>query len=130
MTNKKPTKPLTDLELDLMKVVWDLGPCTVREVHEHLLDQRPLAYTTVLTVMGILEQKGHLRKEKDGRAHRYTPTRGRRQVLGEMVTEFVGRVFDGSARPLLLSLLEGENVSGEDLAAVRRLLEAKDEEKP
>jgi len=130
MTNERTTKPLTDLELDLMKVVWTIGPCTVRDVHEQIQAQRPLAYTTVLTVMGILEQKGHLRREKDGRAHRYTPTRGRQQVLGEMVKEFVGRVFDGSSRPLLLRLLEEEKVSEEDLATVRRLLDEKPEEKP
>lgn len=130
MTNEKTPKPLTDLELDLMKVVWEIGPCTVREVHERLQEQRPLAYTTVLTVMGILEQKGHLRREREGRAHRYAPTRGRKQVLGEMVREFVGRVFDGSARPLLLSLLEEKEVSEEDLAAVKRLLEERREAKP
>lgn len=126
---KNTMKPLTDLELEMMKVVWEIAPCTVREVHDRLLSQRPLAYTTVLTMMGILEQKGHLRKEKDGRAHRYTPTRGRQQVLGEMVKEFVGRVFDGSSQPLLLSLLK-EEVSEEELAAVKRLLRPEKEGAP
>lgn len=120
-------KPLTDLELEMMKVVWEIAPCTVREVHERLLAQRPLAYTTVLTVMGILEQKGHLRRTREGRAHRYSPTRGRQKVLAEMVNEFLGRVFDGSARPLLLNLAEEDHLSQEDLDTLSRLLRERQE---
>lgn len=121
-------KPLTDLELEVMKVIWDGSPCTVREVHERLQASRPLAYTTVLTVVGILEQKGHLQRAgKEGRAHTYVPTQERRAVVTAMVKEFVGRLFDGSARPLLLNLAEEKELTQEDLAALAEFVAEKEE---
>lgn len=126
MTTETTKKILTDVELEVMKVVWELGPCTVREVYARLQESRPLAYTTVLTMMTILEQKGHLKRTgKSGRAHTYAPTQDRRLVLKKMVQDFLGRVFDGSARPLLLSLLEEKKVSQEDLDLLAKLIKEK-----
>src|ERR1700761_6614521 len=97
---------LTDQELEIMKIVWDRDSVTVREVYEALLEKRKVAYTTVMTMMKILEQKKYLTKSLVERAHVYKPARSKKLVTGEMVREFVNRVFNGSAEPLLVHLVE------------------------
>ena len=105
-----------------MKIVWRKGSATVRDVYEELLSRRKIAYTTVMTMMGILEQKGHLNKSADERAYVYTPTKPQREVLGSMVQDFVKRVFNGSAKPLLVHLVENEKISKEELDEISELL--------
>lgn len=105
-----------------MKVVWRAGSATVRDVYEALLEQRRIAYTSVMTMMNVLERKGHLKKELEEKAYRYTPTAPRERVLGGMVGEFVDRVFNGAARPLLQHLVEDERLSEVDLKELARLL--------
>src|SRR5437764_1141449 len=83
-----------------------LGTATVRDVYEALLEERHIAYTTVMTMMNILETKGYLKKGKHERAYRYRPARPERVVITAMVREFVNRVFDGASRPLLLHLVQ------------------------
>src|ERR1700720_314024 len=102
MRSPKPT--LTEQELEIMKVVWQLETATVRQVYETLLEHRKVAYTTVMTMMNILEQKGYLKKRQGERAFIYTPSRPEKQVIRAMVREFVDRVFNGAAEPLLLHL--------------------------
>jgi predicted transcriptional regulator len=116
---------LTDQELEIMKIVWQKGSATVREVYEELLRHRKIAYTTVMTMMGILEQKGRLRKSEDGRAFVYTPTEPQTKVVGTMVQEFVKRVFNGSAQPLLVHLVENLDVDDDQLDEIRKLLQEK-----
>src|SRR5437879_3778253 len=106
MRTREPT--LTAQELALMKVVWRLGPATVRDVYEDLLASRRIAYTTVMTMMNILETKGYLKKEKADRAYRYRPAKPERAVISSMVREFVNRVFDGAPRTLLLHLVKDD----------------------
>lgn len=112
----------TDQELEILKVVWQRGQATVREVYRDLAAQRKIAYTTVLTMMGILEQKGHLKKTAGERAYIYSPTRPQQQVVGSMVKEFVHRVFNGSARPLLVHLMEDPEIRADELAEIEKLL--------
>lgn len=119
----RPAKAvLTDQELEIMKIVWELGQATVREVYEKLLERRQIAYTTVMTMMKILEEKGHLDKTASEKAHVYTPTQPQRAVIGSMVREFVNRVFNGSAEPLLMHLAEDEKISEAELAQIARLV--------
>ena len=107
-----------------MKIVWSRGHAKVREVYEDLLQERKIAYTTVMTMMNVLEKKGHLKKKAEGRSFDYRPTKPQRQVIGSMVREFVERVFGGSAEPLLVHLVEEERLSLEDLdAQTRRIKE-------
>ena len=120
MKNKSLT--LTDAELEIMHVVWELDNATVREVHERLNQRRTLAYTTVMTMMNILEEKGHLTRSKQGRAYRYEPVRPKSQVISGMVDDFVGKVFEGSARPLVLGLVEERKLSEKDLEEIARLI--------
>jgi predicted transcriptional regulator len=116
---------LTDLELEIMKVVWDHDTVTVRDVYETLLKRRNVAYTTVMTMMKILEQKKYLKKNQDDRAYVYRPAQPRRQVIGDMVRDFVNRVFNGSAEPLLVHLVEEHNLSKADLAEIARMRKGK-----
>jgi BlaI family penicillinase repressor len=113
---------LTDLELDVMKAVWRLGEATVRDVYNDLATQRKLAYTTVLTMMGILEQKGYLKKNAVERAYVYRPAQPQKQVVGNLVQEFVNRVFSGASKPLLVHLAESREISQEDLDEIGQLL--------
>jgi predicted transcriptional regulator len=111
---RKPQPTLTTQELAIMKVVWRLGTATVRDVYQALLETRRIAYTTVMTMMNILEAKGYLKKEKHDRAFRYRPARPERAVVGSMVREFVNRVFDGASRPLLVHLVEDATLTAKE----------------
>ena len=122
----KPKKPvLTEQELEIMKVIWRRGNATVRDVYEELLTRRKIAYTTVMTMMGILEQKGRLKKSADERAYVYRPTQPQREVVGNMVQDFVKRVFNGSAKPLLVHLVEDQTISAEELDEISKALKSK-----
>jgi predicted transcriptional regulator len=119
---RPPSTTLTGNELEIMHVVWGAGTATVRDVYETLRQRRKVAYTSVMTMMKILEQKGHLNKKQVDRAYVYRPSRPRRQVLGVMVRDFVDRVFQGSAKPLLVHLVEDKRLSRADLEEIRRML--------
>jgi BlaI family penicillinase repressor len=123
MIRKNPV--LTPQELEIMKVVWSAGSSTVRGVYEALLGQRKIAYTTVMTMMNILEQKGYLKKTQKDRAYVYQATKPQKQVIRGMVREFVDRVFNGSAEPLLLHLVEDRRLSEEDLNQIRNMIKEK-----
>ena len=123
MKSEKPV--LTDQELEIMKIIWTRGTATVRDVYEELLTRRKIAYTTVMTMMGILEQKGHLTKSADERAYVYTPAQPQREVVGNMIQDFLKRVFNGSAKPLLVHLVEDKKLSSEELDEIRKLLKDK-----
>ena len=123
MSSRKPV--LTVQELEIMKIVWRSGASTVRGVYEDLLERRKIAYTTVMTMMNILEQKGYLKKTQKDRAYVYQATRPQKQVIRGMVREFVDRVFNGSSEPLLLHLVEDRRLSENDLDEIRRLMREK-----
>ena len=106
-----------------MKVVWGLGKATVRDVYEVLLKRRKIAYTTVMTMMNILEQKKFLKKRRRDRAYVYRAARPKDQVTRAMVREFVDRVFSGSAHPLLVHLVEDRRLSEKDLQEIARMIQ-------
>ena len=106
-----------------MKVIWKLETATVRDVYEHLRARRTIAYTTVLTMMKILEQKGYVKKTREERAFVYRPARPRQQVIGSMVREFVDRVFDGASQPLLAHLVSARRLTDEEREELRRLID-------
>ena len=117
-----PSLTLTSAELEIMNIVWELGRATVRDVYERLRTRRKVAYTSVMTFMKILEQKGYLKKRLADRAYLYQPARPRRQVVAAMVRDFVERVFQGAAKPLLVHLVEDPRLSPDDLEEIRGLL--------
>jgi BlaI family transcriptional regulator, penicillinase repressor len=118
---------LTPQELEIMKVVWQKGDVTVRDVYETLLERRKVAYTSVMTMMKILERKGHLKKRRVDRAYVYRASKPETAVLRSMVSEFVDRVFDGSAQPLLVHLLQDRRLTEEELDEVTRLIKESEE---
>jgi BlaI family transcriptional regulator, penicillinase repressor len=119
----KPAKSVpTDQELEILKIIWQLGPSTVREVFHEMQKHRKVAYTTVLTMMGILERKGHLKKTAGERAYLYRTAKPQAQVTAGMVKEFVNRVFNGSTQPLLVHLVEDKGISAEELAELEALV--------
>jgi len=120
MRSKKTT--LTDQELEIMKIVWQLGRATVRDVYETMLARRRIAYTTVMTMMKIMEEKQHLKRTLDGRAYVYEPTRPKKQMIREMVSEFINRVFNGSAEPLLAHLVEDKRLSESELKQIAKMI--------
>jgi predicted transcriptional regulator len=116
---------LTEQELEIMKIVWEREQATVRDVYEKLLQKRKVAYTTVMTMMKILEGKKYLKKTQADRAYLYRPTQPKNKVVGAMVRDFVNRVFNGAAEPLLVHLVEEHKLSREDLEEIARLRGAK-----
>ena len=120
MRPKTPT--LTEQELEIMKIVWERDRATVRDVYESLLERRKIAYTTVMTMMNILEQKKYLRKSAEDRAYIYRPSKPKKQVIKGMVREFVDRVFNGSAEPLLVHLIEDRRLTNKDLDEIARMI--------
>lgn len=94
-----------------MKVVWRLGEATGRQVYEALRERRRIAYTTIMTMLRVLETKGHLTKRREQAAHVYVPARPKRVVVRSMVREFLDRVFDGSVEPLLVHLVRDRRLN-------------------
>jgi predicted transcriptional regulator len=117
---------LTAQELEIMKVIWPLGQATVREVYDALRERRSVAYTTVQTMMNILVTKGHLKKEPGDKAQVYVPVRPQQAVVKSMVRDFVERVFDGSARPLLVHLLNEKGLTERERKELQKLLDKGD----
>jgi BlaI family penicillinase repressor len=114
---------LTPQELEIMKLVWQRGASTVRDVYEALLDRRKIAYTTVMTMMKILETKGYLKKRRQDRAFLYRPAQPQNQIIGGMIREFVDRVFNGSAESLLVHLVKSRHLRDKDLQKIVRMVE-------
>lgn len=110
-----------------MKVVWGRETSTVRDVYETLLKRRKIAYTTVMTMMKILEQKKYLKRTQEDRAYVYRPARPQNQVIKGMVREFVDRVFNGSAEPLLVHLVEDRRLSRKDLDDISKMIRKEQE---
>jgi predicted transcriptional regulator len=109
---------LGERELDVMASLWELGSGTVTEVREHLSD--PLAYTTVLTILRNLEAKRFVRREEEGRGHRYFPVIARQAAQKSALSRLVGSFFEGSPQALIAHLVSDHGVSAEELQALAR----------
>ena len=112
----------TDRELDIMTVLWAEGSATVPEVREQLLEQ--FAYTTVSTMLRILEEKGYVRHEEEGRAHRYFPTVDRQAAGTTALKRMLDTVFGGSAELLVTNLVNDQKLSTSEIAKLRKLLDS------
>ena len=126
---RKPHPTLTPQELAIMKVVWRKDEATVRDVYEALQETRPVAYTTVMTMMRILQEKGYLTKATNDRAHVYRPAKPSQQVIGGMVRDFLDRVFDGASDALLVHLARDNKLTAKQRRIVRQLLDEKESDK-
>lgn len=120
---RKKSPNLTDAELRLMDVLWEKGSATVSDVCDGLPKDPPLAYSTVLTTMRILENKGYVRHHKDGRAFVYQPVVGREQARESAVKHLVRRFFENSPELLMLNLIEGKKIDAAELKRLRKRIE-------
>ena len=116
---------LTRLELEIMKVLWESGPAPVQAVRDRLAAAgRDLAYNTVQTMLTVLRRKGRVRRTRDGRAFTYAPITTRLQATRHAVADLLGRLFDGRAENLVMSLVETRRLAPEALQRLSRLLDA------
>jgi predicted transcriptional regulator len=122
---KASRKDLTAVELEMMNVIWRIGPCSVARVQEHLRPQRELAYTSVSTIVRILEQKGYVTSEKQGRGHLYAAAVSKEEYQASSLKRIVRNVFDGAPSLLVQRLLTSEALTPEDLAQIESLLRDK-----
>jgi predicted transcriptional regulator len=127
MAEKHPRRLLTEVELELMVLLWRMGGGTVSEVLQALPPARKLAYTSVSTIVRILEQKGVVRSEKVGRAHRYLPVVARDDYEAFALHQVVGKVFDGQPLALVRRLVDTAGLTRREIADLKRLLDEADE---
>jgi predicted transcriptional regulator len=112
----------TDAELEILRVLWDLGASTVREVHGRISQLKDIGYTTVLKQMQVMHQKGLLTRSERFRSHVYEPAQSRTDVRRRLAGSMLQQVFDGSPRELLQSALAGRRVDAAELDEIRQLL--------
>lgn len=118
---------LTRQELQIMKVIWSLGTATVKDVCDIMSQTKAVAYTTILTLMGILEEKGALTHSRSGRAFLFRPILSRRQATRNQMRDVIARFFDGNPERLMGDVLENEALDPDQLESVRTLLDSRQE---
>jgi predicted transcriptional regulator len=117
-----PEKALTETEFEMMQILWAHAPCSVREMLTHLAGDRQLAYTSVSTIVRILEQKGYVHSIKNGRGHVYEPIVSKESYQTSSVGRMVERVFDDAPAQLVRNLVSRQKLSANDLSEIRRIL--------
>jgi predicted transcriptional regulator len=122
MKDASPQKP-TAAELQILQVLWERGPSTVREVHEALQEEKALGYTTVLKLMQIMTSKGLVRRDENQRAHVYEAQQPAEKTKRQFAQDMLQRVFDGSARELLLHALAAQRSTRQEIEELRNLLD-------
>ncbi len=115
-------QPLTPLELEIMNVLWETGPANVQTVQAHIKG-RDLAYTTVQTMLNVLNRKGKVKRQLKDRAFLYRPVLSRQKAVTQAVADMLDRFFGGSADSLVLNLVETRQLTPEKLAQIQKLLE-------
>jgi BlaI family penicillinase repressor len=121
-SDRKPPPHPTDAELDILAALWRLGPATVREVHEALASDT--GYTTTLKQMQLMTEKGLLTRSERFRSHVYTARAPKEQTQRQVAGELLSRVFNGSAASLVMGALSAKPASRQDLAEIRKMLDA------
>lgn len=113
----------TDAELAILRVLWQHGPSTVRQVHEALADTRETGYTTTLKLMQIMADKGLVTRDESARTHVYAAAVNEEKTQGQLVKDLVDRAFGGSAKALVLRALSDEGTTAEELREIRKLID-------
>jgi len=114
----------TDAELAILSVLWELGPTTVRQVHEDLYRSKPTRYTTTLKLLQLMTEKGLVLRDEKERAHVYRPALSMEQTRRQLTRDLMKRAFGGSARKLVMHALRAKKVSPAELAKIKRLLDS------
>jgi predicted transcriptional regulator len=121
--NQEPLQKPTASELEILRVLWERGPSTVRDVYEALREKKDLGYTTVLKLLQIMTAKGTVRRNEEQRAHVYEACQPATETKRQLVGDVLHRVFEGSASELMIHALEGRRTSKKELDELRRLLD-------
>jgi predicted transcriptional regulator len=116
------TRKPTSSELEILHILWERGPSTVRDVHKALNEKRPIGYTSVLKLMQIMTAKGTVRRNEEQRAHVYEAVQPEEKTKRDFAMDMLQRVFDGSASELMMHALAGRKASKEEIDEMRRLL--------
>ena len=119
---RRPTPRPTDAELAILRVLWERGPSTVRQVHDVLSAEREFAYTTTLKLLQLMTEKGVTVREEDGRVHLYRARVAQEETQRHLVRDLLDRAFGGSASQLVMQALAARPASVEELQEIRRLL--------
>jgi predicted transcriptional regulator len=129
MAFKKSTDVLTPLELEIMKALWQLGPSNVQAVQQHISKERPLAYTTVQTMLNLLLKKKKVKRKLKEKAYIYQASVTRASAVSRAITDLVDRLFGGSVDGLVMNLMESRKLTAGDLDRLKKTLEADDDRK-
>lgn len=120
---RPPSRYPTELELEILKILWCDGPSSVRQVRDALTDFRDLAYTSVMTIMTIMTRKGYLKRSRKGKSYTYTPLATEEETARGIVGDLVDRVFGGSAAAAVMQLLDTTDIDEAELADLRDLID-------
>jgi len=123
MAERKKAGSLSDFQMEIMNIVWDLGDVTVADVIEQFEAKRPIARSTAQTMLMRLEERGWLKHDQEGNTFRYSPARDRSNTLKEMVSRMVDTSFKGSAEGLVLALIDGRGISDEEAGRIAKLID-------
>ena len=121
----------TELELEILKILWEDSPLRVREVRARLESEadRPLAHSSVITMLNIMHRKGFLRRRKEGKSFLFSPNVNKENVTGRIMGDLLSRLFDSSTSAMVLSLLETADLDSEEIAELRKLISRKAKER-
>lgn len=128
MPRTKDAAPLTPLELEVMKVLWETGPTTVQGVHARIQEVRPLAFNTVQTVLGILHRKGKVKRTLRDRAYVYRPAVSREAAAGSALRDLIDRMFESRPEELVLSMVRARHLTPRKLAELQKLVGEEDDD--
>jgi predicted transcriptional regulator len=127
MSKHATTPRPTDAELAILRVLWERGPSTVRQVHDALARERPAAYTTALKLLQIMTEKGLVRRDETDRTHIYHPRLSEEQTQRQLIRDLLDRAFGGSASKLVMQALAARRATPEELGAIRELIDSRRE---
>ncbi|WP_020404139.1 BlaI/MecI/CopY family transcriptional regulator [Gracilimonas tropica] len=124
---RKSLTPLGESEMEILHHVWELGEATVAQVKERILKERKVAYTTVMTIMKNLNDKGYLKYRKDGNTYVYSARKDPQEVQSSLVSGMIDKVFKGSTSALVQTLVKGENISEKELKELKDMIDDMEE---
>ncbi|MEM0963848.1 MAG: BlaI/MecI/CopY family transcriptional regulator [Bacteroidota bacterium] len=127
---RNPLFPLGGTEMEVLREVWSLGRASARDVHDRISARRRVAYTTVMTVMKNLAEKGYLRYDTEGTAYVYQAARPPEEVRASVLSGILDKVFGGSPQALVQALVQRETLTDDERAEIRRLIDGLDDDAP
>jgi len=124
---KKSLTPLGETEMEVLHHVWDMGEATVKQVRKRVLENREVAYTTIMTVMKNLAEKGYLKYRKDGVTYVYSPAQEPESVRSNLIKDLMKKVFKGSPKQLIQTLVNSEDMTAKDFREIKKMIEQMEE---